>query len=53
MVPPPGKRVVASHHRSTMTGHLLHLTAHAATRTAQRAIASDDVELISLIGTEV
>ncbi|MEP6966971.1 MAG: hypothetical protein ABI906_02720, partial [Pseudomonadota bacterium] len=31
----------------------LALTAHAATRMAQRAIATDDVELIGLIGTEV
>lgn len=32
---------------------LLYLTAHAATRMAQRGIASDDLELISWIATEV
>jgi hypothetical protein len=36
-----------------MTGQLLHLTAHAATRMAQRGIANDDLDLIRWIGTEV
>jgi len=31
----------------------LHLTVHAVTRMAQRAIANDDLELIEQIGTEV
>jgi hypothetical protein len=36
-----------------MTNLLPHLTAHAATRMAQRGLASDDLELIRWIGTEV
>jgi hypothetical protein len=33
--------------------NLLHLTAHAAVRLAQRGIRNDDLELIKRIGTEV
>jgi hypothetical protein len=36
-----------------MTSHRPYLTAHAATRMAQRGIAGDDLELIAWIGTQV